>query len=382
MTAAAQKAMRGQALLALAMVLAGWTGARLAWIDWTSDTGMDAPSRNFATMAKARKTVPDERPGQQDRLATAPVFAPTRQPHHSSAPALLWAASAPAAMVIALPAAPLRSGYAPRRAGAEQRQWAYLASIGYAPSSPSPAMPMALQGAPGRGAGYAPAPAPRSTRASKDRWSLDLWGFYRRGSAPAITAGQSQYGGQQAGGVLSYRLAPASAHDPRAYMRATIDGDGPVLAGGMSAVPLPGLPLAGFAEQRLHLSASAKGARHQTVVGAITRLPPIALPVRAEAEIYGQAGYAYGRDSTPFFDGQVTVERPVTARNSGPALHIGAGAWAGGQDDAARLDIGPRASLRLKVADGHARIAVDWRQRVAGDAVPQNGLTLTIAGSF
>lgn len=395
MTGVVRKAPRGQALMALAMVLAGWTTARLAWID-EGDAVRALPLQHAPSVARNRQPAPRRASAAHSGPEIALAAAPSRPAKPAGASALLWAASAPAAMEFLPPPAPLRFRPQQRQSGAAQRQWAYLASLGYAPAAQPAPEAAALRGAPGRGVLAPPLAAqppgafapPRAAGAARDRWLLDLWGFYRRSAAPALAAGQGQYGGRQAGAVVQYRLAPDSRHDPRAYLRATIDGDGPVLASGVSARPLAGLPVSGFAEQRLHLAASAKGARHQSVIGAVTQLPPIALPAGASAEIYGQAGYAHGRQSTPFFDGQIIMERPLATGENGTALHVGAGAWAGGQDDAARLDIGPRLSLRLKLAasqgpvKGHARLALDWRQRVAGNAAPDNGLALTLSGSF
>ena len=48
----------------------------------------------------------------------------------------------------------------------------------------------------------------------------------------------------------------------------------------------------------------------------------------------------------------------------------------------ARVDVGPRLTLRLPDVGEGSRIALDWRQRVAGDATPESGLALTLAADF
>jgi hypothetical protein len=99
------------------------------------------------------------------------------------------------------------------------------------------------------------------------------------------------------------------------------------------------------------------------------------------AEAYGQGGYVGGGGATPFFDGQVIVQR--RAFDAGPVeLHLGGGAWAGGQRGATRLDVGPRASLRLGLAGSNSRVALDWRFRVGGGAGPASGPALTISAGF
>ena len=83
----------------------------------------------------------------------------------------------------------------------------------------------------------------------------------------------------------------------------------------------------------------------------------------------------------------VAVARPFLAEwpEVGPLrdVRLGAGAWAGGQEGAVRLDVGPRVSLPLDLGHGvSSRIALDWRLRVAGNARPESGPALTIASSF
>lgn len=64
-------------------------------------------------------------------------------------------------------------------------------------------------------------------------------------------------------------------------------------------------------------------------------------------------------------------------------MRLGAGVWAGGQNGAVRLDIGPRVSIPLNLGKSvSSRIAIDWRMRVAGNASPASGPALTIASSF
>ena len=97
--------------------------------------------------------------------------------------------------------------------------------------------------------------------------------------------------------------------------------------------------------------------------------------------LYAQVGYVGGKQSTPFFDVQAVADRKLTSAGSAE-LRLGAGVWSGGQKGAARLDLGPRASLRLDTAPARSRLALDWRFRVAGDARPGSGPTLTFSAGF
>ena len=98
-------------------------------------------------------------------------------------------------------------------------------------------------------------------------------------------------------------------------------------------------------------------------------------------ETYAQTGYVLGDDETYFFDGSATLQRPIT-ESGRKKLSVGAGVWAGGQRNIARLDVGPRADFAVPLGTGSARLAVDWRVRVAGDALPASGVAITVSTGF
>ena len=104
-------------------------------------------------------------------------------------------------------------------------------------------------------------------------------------------------------------------------------------------------------------------------------------PLGIVAEAYAQAGYIGGKQGTAFFDAQAVADRRVLSAGFGE-VRLGAGAWAGGQEGAARLDFGPRASLRLPLAGMQSRVAFDWRFRVAGQARPASGPALTFSAGI
>jgi hypothetical protein len=240
-----------------------------------------------------------------------------------------------------------------------------------------------------------PAPAASSGTAGQPerphwpRWSADGWALVRRGqSAPALAAGAAAYGGSQAGAVLRYNLAPASAHLPRVYVRAAAALAAPVRqsegALGLMVRPVPRLPFSVMGEVR----AQDNGGQFRTrpVITAVSELPPIRLPMDAEAEVYAQAGWAGGRGATVFYDMAAVAQRCVAAPASGVQLRLGGGLWSGGQRGAARLDLGPRLEMRGMLGPETRRIgvrlAVDWRFRVAGGAEPGSGPALTLATGF
>jgi hypothetical protein len=232
-------------------------------------------------------------------------------------------------------------------------------------------------------------PAPRAGQSRADRWSIDSWAFWRQGSdaAPVSQGRVPIYGASQAGAVLQYRLAPDARRDPRLYARAyqaLVQRGERELALGASARPLGRVPVRVLAEVRYTDAAFDNVVRPAAF--ALTELPPADLPFGTRLEAYGQAGWVGGPGATGFADGQAAVTREVSGLGrrdgAGPRLSIGAGAWGGAQRDAQRLDIGPTMRLDLRVGEVPARLSVDWRERVAGDASPGSGLAATVSTRF
>lgn len=229
-----------------------------------------------------------------------------------------------------------------------------------------------------------------STRAAHSgRWSIDAWGFYREGSdaAPVSQGRVPIYGASQIGAIAQYRVRPSSRHDPRLYLRGyramIARGESEGALGG-SLRPIPRLPLRAFAE--LRYTDTALGAELRPSAFLVTELPPQSLPADFSLEAYGQAGWVGGRAATPFADGQVSLVRELVrfAAPGGAPVRVsaGAGGWGGAQQDAQRLDIGPTIRVEWTMGRVPARLGIDWRQRVAGDAAPQDGLAATLSTSF
>jgi hypothetical protein len=215
------------------------------------------------------------------------------------------------------------------------------------------------------------------------RWSGDAWLLVRADGSGPLAAGQPSYGRSQAGAVLRYRLAPSSAHRPIAYARVTRALAGPretEAAIGLAARPLPRVPLSVAAEVRVYDGPAGREARPAAF--AVTELPAARLPLGLRAEAYAQAGYVGGRFATPFVDGQARLDRQVMRFGKGAEVRAGAGVWGGAQRRAARLDVGPSATVDFRLGDARSRLAVDYRVRVAGEAEPKSGPALTISAGF
>ena len=247
--------------------------------------------------------------------------------------------------------------------------------------------PEALAGGP-----VSPTRLPRKASekpAAQDRWTLDAWAFWRDGSA-SDTAAQGRapvYGASQAAAVLRYRIDPSNARDPRAYVRAyraLVSNGESELAAGLSARPLAGLPLRAHGELRVTRFASGTSLRPAAFV--TSELEPIALPAGLRAEAYGQAGYVGGSDETAFADGPLHVMRDVAEFDLGlverSRVSLGGGAWAGAQKGSSRVDLGPSMRLDLNIGETPARLSVDWRERVAGNAEPDSGVAVTLSTRF
>lgn len=85
--------------------------------------------------------------------------------------------------------------------------------------------------------------------------------------------------------------------------------------------------------------------------------------------------------------GPAPAQRPIAStgfikRFDLGAFSIGAGAWAGAQEGAERLDVGPSMRVDLAIAQATARFSLDYRERVAGDAEPQSGVAVTLSTHF
>lgn len=225
---------------------------------------------------------------------------------------------------------------------------------------------------------------PQTNAPRQDRWSVDGWALWREGSgATAISQGRvPTYGASQAGAVLRYRLAPQDARDLRAYVRAyraLVNRGESELAPGLSARPLGNVPLRAHAELRVTDRANGTDLRPAAMV--TTELPPRDLPAGMRAEIYVQGGYVAGKFATPFADGQLHVLRDVKDFDLG-RVSLGAGLWAGAQKGASRTDVGPSMRLDVDIGEVPARLSVDYRARVAGDADPASGAAVTLSTRF
>jgi hypothetical protein len=315
---------------------------------------------------------------------------------------LLWpeGGSLPEAIEAAMPlrpaqaaAPPPRIGAIPRAriatTGALPRPRVALASVA-APSTTSPSTPssptasMALlnlvafgpeqaRGDDARSLARIPAPpAMLAPRAAPDRWQASAWFVTRRGAG----AGGTMLGGDQAGLRVARTLDQRGRLALYARASAPLTGTGRELALGVEWRPWRA-PMRFLAEQRIALDGGKSGPAAAVVAG----VTGINLPFAFELEAYGQAGAVKRARIEPFADGALRVTREVAAAGNA-RLALGTGAWGAAQREAARLDIGPTAVTTLPLSGQTLRIALDWRERVAGNARPGSGPALTLGADF
>lgn len=219
------------------------------------------------------------------------------------------------------------------------------------------------------------APSPRLAPAPARRWSLSAWTFVRRGDETPLAAG-GLIGGSQAGGRLTYRLNRDPAQPLALSLRLSTPlprTAGAEAALGLDWKPIGTLPLRLLAERRQALGGEGRSAFGLTVHGGVSDAPL----GRFRLDAYAQAGIVGIESRDLFGDGSIRLSLPL-----GERVRAGAGAWAAAQPGLARLDVGPLASLRLPVAGRAVTLAADWRLRIAGNARPGSGPTLTLGTDF
>lgn len=218
-----------------------------------------------------------------------------------------------------------------------------------------------------------PAPIVLATiETPRSRWSGSAWAVTRRGAS----AGGAMLGGDQAGVRIAYALDPQQR--ARLYVRASAALAMPQqeVAAGIDWQPSD-LPVRLVAEYRAGIEGIGSGPA-AGIVGGVSEVP-IAQGFTLEA--YGQAGAMWRDKVEPFADAALRTTREVASAGK-LRLAIGAGLWGAAQRDASRLDVGPSAVATLPLGRQAVRLALDWRERVAGDARPGSGPALTLGTDF
>jgi len=97
-----------------------------------------------------------------------------------------------------------------------------------------------------------------------------------------------------------------------------------------------------------------------------------------EAEAYAQAGVVGFHRGDLFADGKFSLFSPIGRS----PLRLGASVSGGAQPGVERLDVGPEVQVRLPLPRLATRLSVEWRERIAGQALPSSGLAVTLGADF
>lgn len=390
---------RGQPILMLVAVLGSWVAARAAM--WHPELGDSPPPPGEDADASPQANAPRKvaalarvvREVQAEETSSAPAqFSATIPADRTASLELAAAREIEAATAIPDPQAQLLTAEK-----SPSRDWAEAAPVSGQGDNPAFAAQASFDpsdvsgpnaGAQFQTAAFAAAPFPPATPSApgsvprKSRWSGDFWLLLREDTTTAVTSGRGSYGQSQVGAVLRFDLLPSSDYRPTAYLRASqalAGADESEVAAGLAARPIPSVPITLAAELRTSIVNGDVELRPAAF--AYTELAPCDLPLGFTAEAYVQAGYVGGDFATAFADGQLRAEREVV--RLGPAtLSAGGGSWGGAQKGAERLDIGPAMTFKIDAGAAAARLSLDWRFRVAGDAEPSSGPALTISAGF
>jgi len=325
---------RGRPLRFLALVAIGWVAIRIA-ILWYQTGSLPEAIRKFAAPAVASLPPREEAP-----------LVPMK-------PAVPHAAPLPVA----------RGAAAPHYVGDPVRMRMALLNLLQFGDPEYTDFPAAL----------APAlfTAPSRQRAGPvDRWSASAWVTARPGSGLAAAPG-GQLGGSQAGVRLVYLLDPKHRISLFGRFVTPLSASGREATLGVEWQPTRA-PVRLVAEQRFAIDGGKSGPGLGVVAGLDRDVAGFRL------ESYGQAGVIRRDRAEPYADGAARATRRIGHTR----FAIGGGMWGAAQRDAARLDIGPSATLALPVAGRDFRFALDWRQRVAGSARPGSGVALTLGSDF
>jgi len=388
----------------LAVAVAGWVTIRAA------ASVLPLPALALPAFAPALPTpAPTAQPGGEASLSYAPLPAQAAADGYPAAAAYAMPAGYPGgaawrgqpyppAMPYPVPRympVPMPAYYPapPPMPAGRQSAWAApeFGSINFsgmpeaqeAPMSRMAAVSLPLARA-GRAAAMPSFDAPGPPRL--DRWSLSSWALMRQERAsvpgatstvPALAAG-GQLGGSQGGVRLGYRFNPHLGVNLRFSAPIPAPGAAQSRVNGEAALgvawqPLSAVPVRLMAERRQRVG-GPEGGRNAFAFLAEGGVYDRPLPLGFKLDGYGQSGIVSVRRRDWFVDGAVTASRPLLGRYS-----AGLGVWGGAQRGLARLDVGPRVSMRLLPG---IKAHVDYRWQALGKARPGSGYAVTVAGDF
>ena len=212
-------------------------------------------------------------------------------------------------------------------------------------------------------------------RNSIDRVQLTAWALLRAQSAGVAgtepLANGGSLGASQAGARLTYNFTRQIAASFRTS--SDVGRRGGEVAAGLRVQPVPGIPLWIDAERRQRVG-SFGGGRNDFALFFEAGVYDRPMPLHFLLDSYLQGGVVGVRSRDKFIDGALTLTRPVYKQFS-----AGFGVWGGAQPGVYRVDAGPRVTMKVR---DNIRVHFDWRQRLAGKALPSSGPAVTLASDF
>ncbi|MGN6059296.1 MAG: hypothetical protein ACTHOI_12025 [Sphingomicrobium sp.] len=207
-----------------------------------------------------------------------------------------------------------------------------------------------------------------------DRVQVSAWALVRNQQAgavgPSSLASSGNLGGSQAGARLTYAFSRQVAASLRTS--SDIGRRGFEVAAGVRVQPLANIPVWLTAERRQRVGQF--GGRNAFAIFAEGGVYDRPLPWQFSLDAYLQGGVVGMRSRDPFIDGAFAITRPVYKNFSG-----GFGVWGGAQPGLYRVDAGPRVTMQVR---RNVRVHFDWRQRLAGNALPGSGPAITLGADF
>lgn len=342
-------------LRAFAVVIAGWTLIRVAAL-WHVPLGIAPPP------AEARRA---------DEEQLSANMARTHMQVNDFADGsitVMLEDSEPAAMVHA-------AGYA-ASAPSGSTQLAARLSIMLDPATPAPSLaslppllPMPVGANKDRTGGTG------SVGSHMSRMSGSAWALLRPDSAGAALGTGGTLGGSQAGARFFYqtgarRLALTGRISAPLAMRTGREAS--------LGLALRGRSVGILLERRIAIDRGARNAMSLTAYGGVS---DIALLHGFVLDGYAQFGIVGVRSRDRFGDGAVRVLHPMI-KSDVMKLSAGGSISGGFQPGISRLDVGPEIVADLPIAKTPVRMSVGWRQRVAGNAAPGSGPSLSVGFGF
>jgi hypothetical protein len=213
------------------------------------------------------------------------------------------------------------------------------------------------------------------------KWHLDGWVVFRPSEIVGNGPANGQLSGSQFGARLQHSLTSvAKSASLNVNIRASAPLDhaaGKEVALGLALNVRGKIPVDLILERRIPIGTGTPAFAAILATG----LNDVHILKKAILNGYLQTGFVADSRIEPFVDGSFTATR-IVRLNSRRSIQVGVGIWGAAQSGISRLDIGPVVAGRVPVRGGTFRLAAEWRQRLAGNALPASGPAISISADF